>query len=312
MAAYTFNCPHCNQSLESSDDLQGQEINCPTCNGSILMDGQPESPPPAKSSSRRCPNCQARLAHDAAICVNCGTDLRTGARPPAVTPPRSATHIRAPRPHEIIVLLLVVAVLILGWCLYRSHKHKQIAGSQTPNIQSSIPPRPLGSTASLAANDGNTEGGFWRITEAAVQQAPHEGDRRSLYKAFIAKYPSGEYAKRAREQMAREIVSEWLKGQVSGLDRNYLWLDPQTAQIFFAATSWEILGYEDGKQNARVVVRVDSEDRMGYTSGFANMRRELLAEYIATGKSSTPARHVWEMHLCMKDGDWKILMMSQR
>jgi len=30
-----YNCPHCNQSLEISNEFQGQTISCPICKGSI-------------------------------------------------------------------------------------------------------------------------------------------------------------------------------------------------------------------------------------------------------------------------------------
>ena len=51
MSGYTFNCPHCNQSLEAPEDMLGTTIECPACNGSIQLP-EPQAPPPPRRSAR--------------------------------------------------------------------------------------------------------------------------------------------------------------------------------------------------------------------------------------------------------------------
>ena len=49
MSGFTFNCPHCDQELEATEDMMGQKLDCPACNGPIeLPDPEPAAPEPVK------------------------------------------------------------------------------------------------------------------------------------------------------------------------------------------------------------------------------------------------------------------------
>lgn len=43
MSDFKFNCPHCSQSLEASEEMLGETIDCPICNGRIELPN-PEQP----------------------------------------------------------------------------------------------------------------------------------------------------------------------------------------------------------------------------------------------------------------------------
>jgi hypothetical protein len=47
MSAFTFNCPHCEQELEATEDIMGQKMACPACNGHIELP-DPVAPDPVK------------------------------------------------------------------------------------------------------------------------------------------------------------------------------------------------------------------------------------------------------------------------
>ncbi len=52
----TFNCPHCNQTLEVDSSATGSQIECPSCNGTFTIPALPPSaqppppPPPAEET----------------------------------------------------------------------------------------------------------------------------------------------------------------------------------------------------------------------------------------------------------------------
>ncbi|MBA4388023.1 MAG: hypothetical protein C0404_08585 [Verrucomicrobia bacterium] len=83
MSDFVFQCPHCDQSLEGSDELFGKTIACPACNGQIEIpfpDASEETPPGTgeKPAGRSCVGCGVALEADAVICVQCGTNQLTG------------------------------------------------------------------------------------------------------------------------------------------------------------------------------------------------------------------------------------------
>ena len=47
MSDLTFNCPHCEQSLEIPEELLGQTVECPSCNGAIELSKPEPKPDPA-------------------------------------------------------------------------------------------------------------------------------------------------------------------------------------------------------------------------------------------------------------------------
>ena len=125
MADVIFNCPRCQQKLSFSDTLIGSTIACPTCQNNIALEAddtpEPVAPPPslvtkcllaqqvssqnsayrqapmqtaspvspqlrAPTAPNKCPFCQHEIAAGCVICINCGTNLKTGQ--PASAPPQ--------------------------------------------------------------------------------------------------------------------------------------------------------------------------------------------------------------------------------
>ena len=96
----SFECPNCQESLELEDDMYGQEGICPYCNAQITIpalssEGPPQlassAPPPVPQQKlevnrgKTCPNCNASMADQAVLCIQCGHDLRTGEDAPQQT-----------------------------------------------------------------------------------------------------------------------------------------------------------------------------------------------------------------------------------
>jgi len=73
MSDFKFNCPHCDQCLETEGNLAGLLLQCPNCGREITV-------PLAASESNTpiCPQCAKPLSPDAVLCVQCGYNLRTG------------------------------------------------------------------------------------------------------------------------------------------------------------------------------------------------------------------------------------------
>ncbi len=98
MSEFTFNCPHCDQSLEATEDLLGQTLECPACKGSIQLpapepqpepqpqaEPKPRQPPQKKIVTRRsssssttkpCPYCGEHILRSAQKCKHCGEFLK--------------------------------------------------------------------------------------------------------------------------------------------------------------------------------------------------------------------------------------------
>jgi hypothetical protein len=71
----TVQCPHCEQTLEISDELIGQQIECPSCNGAIDLHVEEAEQSGTVSS---CVKCGATLQEGDVICTHCGTNQQTG------------------------------------------------------------------------------------------------------------------------------------------------------------------------------------------------------------------------------------------
>jgi predicted Zn finger-like uncharacterized protein len=86
MATQTITCPNpeCRTALQlAAAPVPGAKVRCPRC-GTTFEPAAVAAPPApdtlalAPEPERRCPECQAVLAPNAVLCVNCGFDLRTG------------------------------------------------------------------------------------------------------------------------------------------------------------------------------------------------------------------------------------------
>src|SRR5262245_33122191 len=86
MSTQTITCPNaqCRTTLQlAAPPAPGARVRCPRCGTTFAPAA---AAPPAETGilalapepERRCPDCQALLAPDAVLCVNCGLNLRTG------------------------------------------------------------------------------------------------------------------------------------------------------------------------------------------------------------------------------------------
>ena len=113
MDDFSFNCPHCDQSLEAPEDMLGEMIECPSCGGSIqLPEPEPMQKRQAKSSQRKGVMPTRSSRH----------------RPSASPASRPTAQPRASR-KKIVVPLILVAVVLTGvylasphWSLYRMRR----------------------------------------------------------------------------------------------------------------------------------------------------------------------------------------------
>jgi len=80
MSDIEFNCLSCNQSLSVDESGAGMEVQCPGCGQSVTVPqaSQPTQKP-RLALKKSCPSCGNAVQYDDVICVNCGTNLKTGA-----------------------------------------------------------------------------------------------------------------------------------------------------------------------------------------------------------------------------------------
>jgi DNA-directed RNA polymerase subunit RPC12/RpoP len=76
MADFTFNCPHCKQSLEASYDMRGQAVACPTCNGQIHVPQAAPTPPMTPRPLTTRPTAPQQPPAEAIFCPKCGENNR--------------------------------------------------------------------------------------------------------------------------------------------------------------------------------------------------------------------------------------------
>lgn len=148
MAKIKFFCPECGKAIEVERDLAGSDSFCPHCNQGITIPDldselttahQPvESPRPQLRSqqNKSCPKCHKAVGADAVICVNCGTDLRTG-KEFKLAPSFSLHPSALCRPIVYIpVALLLVGVISVLSSLVRSAIKANEMTEMTNNIAS--------------------------------------------------------------------------------------------------------------------------------------------------------------------------------
>ncbi len=87
----TVECGGCTKRFRANDQHAGKRGKCPSC-GAVIHVPEPTPPPPSSSTLARlldeemipsaalskCPSCSQALPAGAALCVQCGHDLRTG------------------------------------------------------------------------------------------------------------------------------------------------------------------------------------------------------------------------------------------
>ncbi len=75
-------CKRCSSTLTMDDEtyqaLAGQETECPKCGTAAEIPAIPQAE--EQPEERTCPGCSVSVSAEAVICVQCGTDLKTGHR----------------------------------------------------------------------------------------------------------------------------------------------------------------------------------------------------------------------------------------
>lgn len=123
MSDFSFNCPHCQQSLEAPEDMLGETIECPACNGSIQLPEPEPTPPPrpapkkkivtkkrttpsaSSSKTRPCPYCGESILAVAVKCKHCGSDL-TG---------KTESPVERSEAIGVIALILPICSAMVAW-----------------------------------------------------------------------------------------------------------------------------------------------------------------------------------------------------
>ncbi len=81
MSNITFECPGCQQVLETPVEMAGQVVECPVCHQEIIIpspEPQEEEPalpmavPVQEKETVECHECGAEMDADAVLCINCG------------------------------------------------------------------------------------------------------------------------------------------------------------------------------------------------------------------------------------------------
>jgi membrane protein YdbS with pleckstrin-like domain len=79
MSQFKFNCPHCQQPLEATEDLLGKTVDCPTCKGPIKIPNSsveaPAPPAPPVPSPPAVPELSARQERQVRDCPFCGEEI---------------------------------------------------------------------------------------------------------------------------------------------------------------------------------------------------------------------------------------------
>src|SRR5437879_5178502 len=89
MPSLTVTCPNaqCRASLKLAEaPPAGKKLRCPRCGTTFAPQAEAAPPPPAEAgvlalapeAEKHCPSCQARMAPEAVLCLECGFNLKTG------------------------------------------------------------------------------------------------------------------------------------------------------------------------------------------------------------------------------------------
>ncbi|HOW98783.1 MAG TPA: hypothetical protein P5567_15310 [Kiritimatiellia bacterium] len=152
MSDIQLQCLGCNKAFLVPEDQAGLLVACPQCNRKIAVpvpSDQIERAPklairreePAAASGMNCPSCGATMPPGAVLCVECGYDVRKGAR-------LGETLGWPPYVRWLIAGAGVIIVVMLVKTFLRPHRISEIA-APPPAVQA--PPKPAAAPAETNA-----------------------------------------------------------------------------------------------------------------------------------------------------------------
>jgi hypothetical protein len=238
MADFTFNCPHCKQSLEAPEEMLGTVIGCPTCQAQVkctkdvpkhqfilktqfpdskTKNDRSETTPTVPLQGKKCPQCGIPLGSEAVICVGCGRNLKTGQsiqtdfNQPAVI--HSQLHIHDS--YYLEKLNIYVNDLTKTMRLLNNYliQHKMVAGIVIVLIFGCW----FGYTQVNNAND-NKDDQFYEYSKVKAANAKSIKDQTDFLAGYVEKYSKGKHVgeMKALLEQAQEKLSKWKDEQKFG------------------------------------------------------------------------------------------------
>ena len=207
-----FSCPHCDQHLEAPDDMGGEQIECPSCR---MMIGIPEAtvtkrlarkkPQAALSTPRAlgliCPNCNAELPVGAVLCVDCGTNLKTGKKVGTqFAGGNPGTPTSQPKEFPWKTVTALATVLVLGLVVFGYHR---IEGKRDPRGKSFQTNSATGKEGNLgvsvdkgkakAGGIGGDDEQYYQYVKTKFTHSSSPQEKVDLLKAYLDKHPKGRH-----------------------------------------------------------------------------------------------------------------------
>lgn len=175
-----YHCPGCQKKLSLPTEAAGKRLKCPGC-GTVfaLPAAAPAAPRPPQgaqnsnvrlgasapsvarsepaglpaAAAKNCPSCQAQLSVEAAICVNCGLDLRSGKKlhsPLPLTPSSSLPIVLIAGVGIGGIAVVMVGVLLGAWFMSRDAASSPKVASRAPQSPQVMPAK----STSAGGGDG--------------------------------------------------------------------------------------------------------------------------------------------------------------
>ena len=226
--AMRFSCRKCGHTVSAPDDAAGKRGQCPKCGEVFTI------PAPAGTEGPQgCPGCGAQVAEGAVICVQCGLNLRTGAKLETDTPipldGDETTSVKAfflSRPVGRLVaqialgtvVFVVVLFVLLHWrALRQDHSAFDAAEAEATNATNTsegmtayrtyLACYPEGRHAAEAKKklaEWQDDHDFVLAENEARVAGTDFAAAKQAFDAYLAKYPEGRHIREAARRAAQE------------------------------------------------------------------------------------------------------------